>query len=68
MKPCSIRAAIFVALTLSFSWAAAPARAESGQKSGKIYRYTSSLPDGSRVGDELLFASGSRAARTCPCC
>ncbi len=60
-KKYSIRAAIFVALTLSFSWAAAPARAESGEKSGKIYRYTSSLPDGSRAGDELLFVSGSRA-------
>ncbi|MFL6194274.1 MAG: alpha/beta hydrolase [Thermoanaerobaculia bacterium] len=60
-KNRSIRAAIFVALTLSFSWAAAPVRAESGEKSGKIYRYTSSLPDGSRAGDELLFLSGSRA-------
>ncbi|HVG07987.1 MAG TPA: alpha/beta fold hydrolase [Thermoanaerobaculia bacterium] len=49
-KNCS---AIFVALILSFSWAA---RAESG----KIYRYTSSLPDGSRAGDQLLFVSGSR--------
>ena len=53
----SIRAAIFVALTLSFSWAALPARGEPGT----IYRYTSSLPDGSRAGDELLFVSGSRA-------
>ena len=56
-KNRSIRAAIVVALTLSFSWAALPARGESG----KIYRYTSSLPDGSRAGDELLFVSGSRA-------
>src|SRR4051812_37465244 len=56
-RNCSIRAAIFIALTLSFSWAAAPARGESGE----VYRYTSSLPDGSRAGDELLFVSGSRA-------
>jgi pimeloyl-ACP methyl ester carboxylesterase len=56
-KNCSIRAAIFVALTLSFSWTAAPAHAETG----KVYRYTSSLLDGSGAGDELLFVSGSRA-------
>lgn len=56
-KSCSIRATLFVALILFFPWAAAPARGESG----KIYRYTSSLPDGSRAGDELLFVSGSRA-------
>src|SRR5215213_10480029 len=60
-KNCSIRAAIFVALALSISWAAAPARAQLGKQSGKIYRYTSSLPDGSRAGDQLLFVSGSRA-------
>ncbi|MFL6293456.1 MAG: alpha/beta hydrolase [Thermoanaerobaculia bacterium] len=59
-KNCSIPAAIFVALILSFSWAAAPARAESRKQAGTIYRYTSSLPDGSRAGDELLFVSGSR--------
>ncbi|HEX9942530.1 MAG TPA: alpha/beta fold hydrolase [Thermoanaerobaculia bacterium] len=52
----SIRAAALISLSLTFSWAAAPARGESG----KVYRYTSSLMDGSGMGDELLFVSGSR--------
>jgi pimeloyl-ACP methyl ester carboxylesterase len=55
-KSWPIRTAILIALTLSVSWAAAPARCEPG----KIYRYTSSRPDGSGAGDELLFVSGSR--------
>ena len=55
-KSWPIRTAILIALTLSVSWGAAPVRGESG----KIYRYTSSHPDGSGAGDELLFVSGSR--------
>lgn len=55
-KRWPIRTAILIALILSISWAAAPARGEPG----KIYRYTSSRPDGSGAGDELLFVSGSR--------
>ena len=55
-KSRPIRTAILIALVLSFSWAAAPARGESG----KIYRYTASRLDGSGPGDELLFVSGSR--------
>jgi pimeloyl-ACP methyl ester carboxylesterase len=55
-KNWSIRAAAFISLSLAFAWAAAPARGESG----KVYRYTSSLLDGSGAGDELLFVSGSR--------
>ena len=56
MKNGSIRAAILL-LSLSFSWSASPARAEPG----KLYRYTSTLMDGTGAGDELLFVSGSRA-------
>lgn len=55
-KSWSIRALTLIALFLSFSWTAAPARGESG----KLYRYTTSLMDGSGAGDELLFVSGSR--------
>jgi pimeloyl-ACP methyl ester carboxylesterase len=52
----SIQAATFVALSLSLAWTAKPAHSESG----KLYRYTSSSPDGTIAGDELLFVSGSR--------
>jgi pimeloyl-ACP methyl ester carboxylesterase len=51
----SIRAAALIALSLSLSWAM-PARGESG----KVYRYTTALMDGSGAGDELLFVSGNR--------
>lgn len=53
---CLVRAAV-VALSLCFLWAAAPARGEAG----KVYRYTTSLADGSGAGDQLLFVSGSQA-------
>ena len=56
-KSRPVRTAILIALVIAFSWAAAPARGESG----KIYRYTASHLDGSSPGDELLFVSGSRA-------
>ena len=55
-KTWSIRAAVFIALSLVLSWAPVPAHGEPG----KLYRYTSSSPDGSNAGDELLFVSGSR--------
>ena len=55
-KSRPVRTAILIALVLSFSWAAAPARGEPG----KVYRYTLSHMDGSGAGDELLFVSGSR--------
>jgi pimeloyl-ACP methyl ester carboxylesterase len=52
-KNWSIRSVTLLALTLALPWAA-------HGESGKLYRYTSSRPDGSGVGDELLFVSGSR--------
>ena len=52
-KIWSILAAAFLAF---LSWTAAPVQGETG----KVYRYTSSSPDGSNAGDELLFVSGSR--------
>ncbi|HYH44048.1 MAG TPA: alpha/beta fold hydrolase, partial [Thermoanaerobaculia bacterium] len=56
--------ALVVAFVFAASWAAAPVGGQSGGQSGsgpgKVYRYTSSLPDGSGAGDELLYVSGSR--------
>lgn len=48
-----IRAVLFIALSLFLPWTAQG-------ETGKLYRYTSSRPDGSGVGDELLFVNGSR--------
>src|SRR5215203_5966556 len=60
-KSWSIRAAVLAALSLSFAWGAQAARSEPGKSEpGKIYRYTSSLGDGSGAGDQLLFVSGNR--------
>jgi hypothetical protein len=56
-KSLSIRSAALMMPFLCLSWASAPAHAEPG----KLYRYTSTLMDGSGAGDELLFVSGSRA-------
>ncbi len=53
MRSWLIRAAVLLVLFLSLSWTAQG-------ESGKLYRYTSSSPDGSNAGDELFFVSGSR--------
>lgn len=56
MRKSSLPAAVLPALILFLSWAATPAWGESG----KVYRYNTSLLDGSGAGEEWLFVSGDR--------
>ena len=56
----SFRAALLLSLSTALALAgAAPARAQTAA-AGTVYRYTSSLPDGSGAGDELLYVAGRR--------